>query len=338
MQSESVVATPILSGDPAPSRAIYLRSLHVAESGAAALLRALLDAPVPPPPPDLSACLSEFEAQPGSRSPERSARRSGARSEPACSSSPAVPAPARPRSSTASSTSCERRGGGSCSRRRPDAPPSGWPRPPAARRRPSTACSSSIPRARRFQRNREHPLEADLVIVDETSMVDQVLAYSLLKAVPAPRRLVLVGDVDQLPSVGPGSVLRDDHRRGAVPVVRLTDIFRQARAEPDHRQRAPRQRGRVAAARPSRRAERRLLFDRARGAGGGARDHQARSCRSASRSASASTRSTTCRCSRRCTAGSLGAANLNAELQALLNPRGDVDRARRPRLSASATR
>jgi exodeoxyribonuclease V alpha subunit len=84
------------------------------------------------------------------------------------------------------------------------------------------------PRSRTFQRNRDHPLGCDLLIVDEASMLDTVLANHLLRAVPDPGRLVLVGDVDQLPSVGPGRVLADLIRSDAIEVVRLTEIFRQA--------------------------------------------------------------------------------------------------------------
>jgi exodeoxyribonuclease V alpha subunit len=72
------------------------------------------------------------------------------------------------------------------------------------------------------------PLDADLVVVDETSMVDVILANKLVKAVPPGARLLLVGDVDQLPSVGAGEVLRDLLAAGSLPVVRLTKIFRQA--------------------------------------------------------------------------------------------------------------
>jgi exodeoxyribonuclease V alpha subunit len=79
-----------------------------------------------------------------------------------------------------------------------------------------------------FQRTRERPLELDLVIVDEASMVDVVLMNQLLRAVPATACVVLVGDVDQLPSVGPGTVLADLITSAAVPVARLTEIFRQA--------------------------------------------------------------------------------------------------------------
>jgi len=76
--------------------------------------------------------------------------------------------------------------------------------------------------------DRDHPLHVDLLIVDEASMVDVTLLSYLLRAVPPSACLVLVGDVDQLPSVGPGTVLRDIIASGTVPVVRLTEIFRQA--------------------------------------------------------------------------------------------------------------
>jgi exodeoxyribonuclease V alpha subunit len=79
-----------------------------------------------------------------------------------------------------------------------------------------------------FKRDSRHPLETDLLVVDETSMVDVLLMSQLLQAVPSRACLLLVGDVDQLPSVGPGTVLADVIASGAVPVVRLTEIFRQA--------------------------------------------------------------------------------------------------------------
>jgi exodeoxyribonuclease V alpha subunit len=79
-----------------------------------------------------------------------------------------------------------------------------------------------------FSRNAEHPLEADLVVVDEASMLDVLLFRALVEAVRPGATLVLVGDVDQLPSVGPGRVLHDLIRSRAVPVARLTEIFRQA--------------------------------------------------------------------------------------------------------------
>ncbi len=79
-----------------------------------------------------------------------------------------------------------------------------------------------------YQKNGENPLKGDVLIVDECSMIDIVLMNALLKAVPDSMRLVLVGDTDQLPSVGAGNVLRDVIESGAFPVVRLTRIFRQA--------------------------------------------------------------------------------------------------------------
>ena len=79
-----------------------------------------------------------------------------------------------------------------------------------------------------FKRSEEHPLDCDLLVVDEVSMVDVPLMHALLKAVPPGAALILVGDVDQLPSVGPGQVLADVIASGAVPVVRLTEVFRQA--------------------------------------------------------------------------------------------------------------
>lgn len=84
------------------------------------------------------------------------------------------------------------------------------------------------PKLRTFQRNEQSPLDADLVIVDEASMLDLPLMQHLLAAIPPKAKLVLVGDVDQLPSVGPGSVLADAIRSGVIEVARLTRIFRQA--------------------------------------------------------------------------------------------------------------
>ena len=79
-----------------------------------------------------------------------------------------------------------------------------------------------------FKRGEEHPLDCQLLVVDETSMVDVPLMRALLKALPDEAALLLVGDADQLPSVGPGQVLADIIGSGAVPVVRLTEVFRQA--------------------------------------------------------------------------------------------------------------
>jgi exodeoxyribonuclease V alpha subunit len=79
-----------------------------------------------------------------------------------------------------------------------------------------------------FKRNRGNPLETDLVVIDEASMVDIVLMNRLLAAIPDKAALMLVGDVDQLPSVGPGAVLADIIRSGSIPTISLTEIFRQA--------------------------------------------------------------------------------------------------------------
>ena len=79
-----------------------------------------------------------------------------------------------------------------------------------------------------YQKSEENPLEGDVLIVDECSMIDIMLMYNLLKAVPDTMTLILVGDIDQLPSVGAGNVLRDVIDSGCFPVVRLTRIFRQA--------------------------------------------------------------------------------------------------------------
>lgn len=83
-------------------------------------------------------------------------------------------------------------------------------------------------RVAEFGRNEQNPLEADVIIVDETSMVDMYLMNYLLKAVLVGTRLIFVGDVNQLPSVGPGCVLKDMIDSQVLPVVRLTKIFRQA--------------------------------------------------------------------------------------------------------------
>ena len=84
------------------------------------------------------------------------------------------------------------------------------------------------PRGGGFKRNADNPLDCGLLVVDETSMVDVMLMRALLTAVPDEAALLIVGDIDQLPSVGPGQVLADIIASGAVPVVRLTEVFRQA--------------------------------------------------------------------------------------------------------------
>ena len=79
-----------------------------------------------------------------------------------------------------------------------------------------------------FKHDGNKPLKGDVFVIDETSMLDVVLAYQLIRAIPKDAALILVGDVDQLPSVGPGCVLRDIIESGVIPVCRLTEVFRQA--------------------------------------------------------------------------------------------------------------
>ena len=80
-----------------------------------------------------------------------------------------------------------------------------------------------------FKRGKEKPLDCDFIIIDEASMIDTPLLFSLLRAIPKGARVLLVGDIDQLPSVGPGTVLRDVIQSGAIPITKLTEIFRQAK-------------------------------------------------------------------------------------------------------------
>lgn len=84
--------------------------------------------------------------------------------------------------------------------------------------------------AGRISENEDNPLDGDVLIIDECSMIDMILMNALLKAIPEGMRLILVGDIDQLPSVGAGNVLRDIIDSGVFPVVRLTRIFRQAQS------------------------------------------------------------------------------------------------------------
>ena len=84
------------------------------------------------------------------------------------------------------------------------------------------------PKTFQFKHNAQHPLQGNVFIIDETSMLDISLAWQLVRAIPYSAAVILVGDVDQLPSVGPGCVLRDIIDSGKVPVCRLTEVFRQA--------------------------------------------------------------------------------------------------------------
>jgi exodeoxyribonuclease V alpha subunit len=86
------------------------------------------------------------------------------------------------------------------------------------------------PKTMQFRHNEDNPLETEALMVDETSMLDLFLAHSLVKAIPPQAQVLLVGDIDQLPSVGPGMVLRDLIASEQIPMVRLTEVFRQAAA------------------------------------------------------------------------------------------------------------
>jgi len=214
--------------EPGEEPAVYLRALHGAEAGSAALLGAILRAPVRPLEIDIERALAWFEERSGLvlADEQRRAVRQAISSRilvvtggPGTGKTTLVQAVIR---------ILERKG-----RRILLAAPTGR----AAKRMQETTGRAARtihrmlefnPRTGEFQRNPAAPLEADLVIVDEASMLDIVLAHHLLRALPPPCQLMMVGDVDQLPSVGPGAVLADLIRSGAVGVVRLTEIFRQA--------------------------------------------------------------------------------------------------------------
>ena len=103
----------------------------------------------------------------------------------------------------------------------------GCPRLPAWKQKQSTGSWNFKP-PEGYKRNADSPLECDVLIIDETSMVDIILMYNLLKAVSDNTIVILVGDVDQLPSVGAGNVLKDIIDSGVVNVIKLARIFRQA--------------------------------------------------------------------------------------------------------------
>ena len=174
------------------------------------------------------------------------------------------------------------------------------------------------PRANDFAYNERRPLPQQFVIVDEVSMLDILLAYRLVRAVAPEAHLLLVGDADQLPSVGPGSVLADILKSAVVPQIHLTELFRQAQREPHHRDGARHQPRRRAAG--DARSGRRLLLSARRGARGGAASGARSRQPAAARALWAGSRCATSRCWRRCIAGRRGCIALNAALQERLNP------------------
>ena len=229
-EAGQVVVTPILGGDgQGPDGvAVYLSSLHRAESGAAELGRSLLRSPGRPLTIDIEKAISWFEErQRITLAPEQ---REAVRRAVTSKILVITGGPGTGKTTLVNGIIqiLEKKG-----RRILLGAPTGR----AVKRMTETTGREAKtlhrllefdPKTMGFLRDRQRPLEADVVIVDEVSMVDTVLAYNLLKAVPPTCQLILVGDVDQLPSVGPGSVLQDVIRSGAVDVVRLQHIFRQA--------------------------------------------------------------------------------------------------------------
>jgi exodeoxyribonuclease V alpha subunit len=225
--ADSASGASLSSGVSADS-AVYLRSLHIAESGVAERLARLLRSPTLPIAIDIERAVQWFEgrAEIVLAASQRDAIRRAAASKVLVITG--GPGTGKTTLVNAIIQILERKG-----RRILLAAPTGRA---AQRLRETTGREAKTvhrllewaPGSMGFDRNSERPLAADVLILDEVSMIDTVLAYHILKALPVHCQLILVGDVDQLPSVGAGCVLRDVILSGAVEVVKLDKIFRQA--------------------------------------------------------------------------------------------------------------
>ena len=226
-ENEIVLEPAPDAGDPA-RRAVYLRSLHVAEASIAELARRLRDAPSCPADIDVDKAIDWFERGRGIALAEEQRRAIRWAIEQKVVVITGGPGTGKTTLINGIIQILEKKG-----RTIVLAAPTGR----AAKRMAETTGHEAKtlhrllewnPRTNGFVRDPDDPLEANIVIVDEASMLDTLLTYHLLRALPPHCQLVLVGDVDQLPSVGPGCVLLDFIRSRAVPVVRLAHIFRQA--------------------------------------------------------------------------------------------------------------
>jgi exodeoxyribonuclease V alpha subunit len=217
----------VVESTPSGDDAVFLQALHAAEAGAAARLRQIVQTPIRPIRIDVDRAIAWFEDQQriGLADEQREAIRKAATAKVLVVTG--GPGTGKTTLVNGIIRIYEKKG-----RRILLGAPTG-----RAAKRMSEATGRVAktihrllefnPKKFGFDRDVERPLEADVVILDEASMIDTTLAFHVLRALPLHCQLVLVGDVDQLPSVGPGSVLADVIRSGVAEVVRLERIFRQ---------------------------------------------------------------------------------------------------------------